>query len=79
MGSLGIKTAALAVAGNSPTSITEQWNGTSWTEVGDLNNGRPSPGASTNASYTSAVVFGEVVILHILNCGMELLGLKQLI
>ena len=58
MGSLGISTAALAVAGNSPTSITEQWNGTNWTEVGDLNNGRPSPGASTNAPYTSAVVFG---------------------
>ena len=39
---IGLQTAALAVGGASTpdNSVVEQWNGTSWTEVGDLNTGR---------------------------------------
>ena len=38
----GIQTAALYFGGESPstTAVTESWNGTSWTEVGDLNTAR---------------------------------------
>ena len=42
-GSAGINTAALAFGGNTPPNNitnTETWNGSSWTEVNDLNTGR---------------------------------------
>ena len=32
----GTKTAALAAGGNGPSALVESWNGSSWTEVGDL-------------------------------------------
>ena len=42
---------------NAAVSITESWNGTNWTEVGDTNTSR-SGLAGTGASNTSALVFG---------------------
>ena len=33
----GTQTAAIKVGGNSPGAYCEQYNGSSWTEVGDLN------------------------------------------
>jgi hypothetical protein len=40
---LELNTAALTAGGaeiSPPAAITESWNGTSWTEVNDLNTGR---------------------------------------
>ena len=39
-GSSGTQTSALFFAGSSKVAITESWNGSTWTEVGDLNTGR---------------------------------------
>ena len=36
MAGLGTYTAALCAGGSGATAETEQWNGTSWTEVNDL-------------------------------------------
>ena len=58
LGACGIATAALAFGGEEDTpsdqfyAQTEEWNGTSWTEVADLNAGRTrvgSAGTTTNA------------------------------
>ena len=57
-------TAALCFGGDSPTgqskTITEQWNGTSWTEVADLATGgaafQGAGQASTNALRSSGNV-----------------------
>src|SRR6056300_374875 len=45
----GTQTSALAFGGESPSGIlavTESYNGSSWTEVADLNTGRRSAGTS---------------------------------
>ena len=61
-GGLGIQTAALAVSG--PTSSpangaqVESYDGTSWTEVADVNTARRYIGISTNGSTTAAVAAG---------------------
>ena len=54
----GTQTAAMIFAGDRPTrvTITEQFNGSSWTEVGDLNTGRNSLGGA--GTSTSALGFG---------------------
>ena len=52
--------AALSVGGyggGSPLALNESWNGTSWTEVGDLNTAREQLGGA-GASSTSALAFG---------------------
>ena len=56
--SIGTQTSSL-VAGKGPpgSGETESYNGTSWTEVSDLNNGRYSSGG-VGPSNTSALVFG---------------------
>jgi len=53
----GISTAALAFGGDaSPQAVTELWNGSSWSEVNDLNLGRQRlAGAGIT---TSALAFG---------------------
>jgi len=53
--------AALGFGGGPPpapgaVAITESWNGSSWTEVGDLNNARALAGGAGN--YTSAIAAG---------------------
>jgi len=35
-GATGSSTAAIAFGGLSPKALTEDWNGTSWTEIADL-------------------------------------------
>ena len=61
-GGTGTKTAALAASGstgsggNPPITVNaETWNGTSWTEVGNLNSGRSNQ--ELGGSSTSAVCF----------------------
>ena len=56
----GIQTSALAYGGISPTAvvaITESWNGSSWTEVSDLNTATDLAGCA-GADNTSALAFG---------------------
>ena len=60
---LGTSTAAFNVGGvptSTPTlsADTESWNGTSWTEVAEINTGRESLSASGNSPISAAVVFG---------------------
>ena len=59
MGSAGTSTAALGFGGNPPNAAkeTESWNGTNWTEIGDMNVGKDNTpgGAGTN---TAALAFG---------------------
>jgi hypothetical protein len=65
LSSNGNAEAALAFGGYAPptggpvgyTNLTESWNGSSWTEVSDLNTSRSSVGA-TDASYTAALCIG---------------------
>ena len=55
----GSQTASLVFGGTAPpeTAITESWNGSSWTEVSDLNTARQGI-APAGASNTSALAFG---------------------
>ena len=60
----GTYTAAAAFGGSptpAPSSYkanTEVWNGTSWSEVADLNTARYYLASSVNGSSTSALAFG---------------------
>ena len=63
LGGAGTQTFGLAIAGQLPSSFsprsrreTEEYNGTAWTEKGDINNGRSLIGAG--GPYTSAVIAG---------------------
>ena len=65
LGGLGTVTAALVVAGDTDnpsfpggrnTANVESWNGTSWTEIANVNTGRVYVG--TAGIQTSAIVFG---------------------
>ena len=58
MGSAGLYTSALAIGGNLPpdTAKTESWNGTSWTEVNDVNRAN-SAISGYGASNTAAREF----------------------
>jgi len=60
-GTVGIQTAAMATgrSGPAPAAINEQYDGSSWTEVGDLNTGRGRAAAAAT-SYTASIVFGGV-------------------
>jgi hypothetical protein len=58
--SAGITTAAIAATGYGPSSRTanvEQYNGSSWTEVGDVSSARNQGAGTPAAPYTSAMVF----------------------
>jgi len=66
VGAAGIQTSAVAFGGNTGTipsstrnAVTnnESWNGTSWTEVGDLNTGKRN-GGNSGVDNTSALAFG---------------------
>ena len=56
----GTQTAAIATGGNTSTGYTESYNGTSWTEVNDLNTAR-NFGGHTNAvgTQSSGMVMGQ--------------------
>ena len=59
----GTQTAAIHTGGytdgdGSVSGSTLYWNGSSWTETGDLNTTRAFLSSSTNGTYTAAVVFG---------------------
>jgi len=58
-GTAGTQTAAIAVGGAtpSPSGVVEQYDGTSWTEINDLNTGR-SRAASCATSFTAAIASG---------------------
>jgi hypothetical protein len=58
MGAGASNTSALAFGGNVPpySVLCESWNGSSWTEVGDLNTARA--GAGSNGTQTSSLVYG---------------------
>ena len=64
-GSAGIYTSALYFGGYSTTYVasTESWDGTSWTEVNDLNLSRGFAGGS-GASNTAALAFGGFITAH---------------
>ena len=62
MAGTGIVTAGLAVGGrilnpNSNSALVEQWNGSAWTEVGDINTARYSPYGS-KFNYSDSFVSG---------------------
>jgi hypothetical protein len=54
LGGAGTNTAGLVFAGVPNIALTETWNGTSWYEVNDLNNGRSSI-SGTGATNTAAL------------------------
>ena len=56
-GSSGTTTAGLVYTGRTPTYVgnTESYNGTSWTEVNDVNNNSYAGGGSPAGSYTAAL------------------------
>ena len=64
-GANGVSTSAIAAAGitGNPgigfptTNVVESWNGTSWTEVSEVNTSRSYAGGG-GTSNTSAVIFG---------------------
>ena len=60
--SAGTKDSGLVFGGKVPpsTAITESYNGTSWTEVNDLNTARQALGGS-GISNTAALAFGGTV------------------
>ena len=67
MGGAGTQTAALGIGGNSnpgsppydvKLAITESYNGSSWTEVNDLNTARGYAARGSGGTQTSALYFG---------------------
>jgi len=59
-GAAGTQDAALAFTGNSPpqTVNNEQYNGTSWTELANVNTGRYGIGSATSGTTTAALGWG---------------------
>ena len=53
---MGTATAALSFGGSPPTGATEEWNGTNWTEINDMNIGRAYP--SGGGTTTAGLAFG---------------------
>jgi hypothetical protein len=64
MGSNGTQTSALAYGGgpvNASIGNTESWNGTSWTEVADLNTARSNLGGAGTDNTASLAIGGEIL------------------
>ena len=82
----GIQTAALFAGGhrgnpppNVNTNLVESWNGSSWTEVNDLNTAREHV-ANTGTSTSALAYAGKVrPYRQQQNYGMELIGLNKMI
>mgnify|MGYP003132673465 FL=1 len=66
----GISTAALSATGRSDTvtnlGVAEEWDGTNWTEVGDVNTARRNTSAS-KTTYTDNLIFGGYATTHVAN------------
>jgi hypothetical protein len=56
IGSFGTKTAAIACGGDPDGNFTENWNGTSWAEVNNMNTTREAMGSA--GLQTSGLIFG---------------------
>ena len=54
----GSQTLAFTAGGHDALAICETWDGTSWTEVGNLNTGRHSGGGA--GTYAAGIVAGGV-------------------
>jgi hypothetical protein len=78
---IGTQTAALAISGGGTPTITvnvEEYNGTSWTEVNNVNTGRSSAGGA--GTVNSRIIFWwqeHLQQLQIMRLGMEQVGQKQ--
>ena len=61
-GGAGTSTAALFITGRNPIANTavESWNGSSWTEIADINTGRYAIGAT--GTQTAAIAMGGTAI-----------------
>ena len=57
MGAAGIITSAICIGGSPDTVNVETWNGSSWTEVANLNTAR-SALAGSGVDNTAALGFG---------------------
>ena len=62
-GNFGTQTVGLMAGGFVPpgetgTAVVEQYNGSAWTEVADLNTARGYAGGSNQSPYTDGVIFG---------------------
>ena len=61
-GSLGSQTAQIAASGSQPPgtfkSECEQYNGTSWTEIADVNDARNNEGGSGSGTTTAGLIYG---------------------
>ena len=57
MAGAGTTTSGIIFGGDPSNSVVESWNGSSWTEVAELNTGRNQL-AGSGASNTSALGFG---------------------
>jgi len=60
MGSAGVSTAGIVFGGSNPgnTDETEIYNGTSWTEVGDMNSPRNTLASASAGTTTAALAIG---------------------
>ena len=60
-GAAGIQTAGLFFGGEDPLrALTESWDGTAWTEVGDMNTARQSSGMGAGIQTAAMAIGGEV-------------------
>ena len=57
LGGAGVTTSALGFGGNTPpyTADTEEYNGSTWSEGGDVNTARQTTGAGSSNSAALAV------------------------
>ena len=61
---LGTQTASIGIGGYIVTGVTavvEQYDGSSWTEVGDVNTARQEAASSLNAPYSNTLFFSGSV------------------
>ena len=58
MGACGIQTAGMKFGGDDYDAETEQFDGSTWTEVADLNEARKAGGSATKGSVTAALYAG---------------------
>ena len=61
MGAFGTSTAAIAATGSPTPAAVESWNGSSWTEIAEVNTGRSNVGAAGSTPQTSGIIFGGSV------------------